>query len=141
MRTKQDGFTLIELMIVALIIMILAAIGIPNFIRIQDRAKEACVKSNMHTIQLAMEDFAVQTDGWYPDTGASTTPGGDTVADLCPDGNYPENPFTYAPTAVVWDGDPAASGLIGINPANTTTYIIKGYGKSVLLSLQLSPGF
>jgi prepilin-type N-terminal cleavage/methylation domain-containing protein len=140
MLRNQDGFTLIEMMIVALIIAILAAIGIPNFIRFQDNAKEAAVKKNMHTVQLAMEDFAIQMGGWYPDDGASTTPGGDTVEDLCPDGTYPENPFTYVPTVVVWDGDPVASGAIGINPANTTGYLIKGFGKTVMLTLQLTTG-
>jgi prepilin-type N-terminal cleavage/methylation domain-containing protein len=140
MLRNQDGFTLIEIMIVAVIIAILAAIGIPNFIRFQDNAKEASVKSNMHVLQLALEDFAVQSDGWYPDDGASTTPGGDTVEALCPDGTYPNNPFTHAPTAVGWDVDPAASGALGINPAINTWYVIKGFGKTAVLTLQLTTG-
>jgi type II secretion system protein G len=66
MRSRERGFTLIELMIVVVIIGILAAIAIPNFISMQDRAKEGATKSNMHTFQLAAEDYSVLNDGVYP---------------------------------------------------------------------------
>lgn len=62
---KHKGFTLIELMVVVVIIGILAAIAIPNFISMQRRAKEASVKNNMHTLQLAAEDFATLSEGVY----------------------------------------------------------------------------
>jgi prepilin-type N-terminal cleavage/methylation domain-containing protein len=140
-KTDQRGFTLVEIMIVCIIVGVLVAMGIPNFIQLQDRAREATVKTNMHMIQLAIEDFAVQTLGVYPDDGASATPAGQTVEDLCPFGVYPDNPFTHAATVVLWDADPAASGVIGINPATASEYTVKGFGKSFMLLLELSTGF
>ena len=140
MTADQRGFTLVEIMIVAIIISVLVAIGIPNFLQLKNRAMEASVKANMHILQLALEDYGVNTLGIYPDDGASTTPAGQTVEDICPDGAYPVNPFTGAPTVVSWDADPASPGEIGISPATTSDYLIKGHGSQVMLLLELSPG-
>lgn len=65
-RITQRGFTLIELLVVITIIGILAAIALPNYIKAKDKAKEAEVKANCHTIQIALERYATDHSGVYP---------------------------------------------------------------------------
>jgi len=63
---KRIGFTLIELLIVVAIIAILAAIAVPNFLEAQTRAKVSRVQSDMRSIAVALESYAVDGNGKYP---------------------------------------------------------------------------
>ena len=62
---NRKGFTLIELLIVVLIIAILAAIAIPNFMEFQTRAKVSRVKSDFRTLAVGLEAYCVD-EGTYP---------------------------------------------------------------------------
>ena len=59
---KQKGFSLIELLIVVAIILIIAAIAIPNLLRAKMAANEAAAVSNLHTIFTA--EAAYFAAGW-----------------------------------------------------------------------------
>jgi type II secretory pathway pseudopilin PulG len=62
----QSGFTLGELMVVIVIIEMLVTFTLPGFFKSRNKAREAEVKSNIHTIQIALERYAVDNCGVYP---------------------------------------------------------------------------
>ena len=131
---KTKGFTLIELMIVVVIIGILVSIAVPNFIRMQTNAKEAGVKSNSHAVQVAAEDFAVQSGGFYANNLADLTPAGETIIDILPQNQRLKNPFSHARTEPV-DGAAANPGETGYEPVvdaqgSNVGYIITGEGQT-----------
>jgi prepilin-type N-terminal cleavage/methylation domain-containing protein len=140
--SASSGFTLIELMIVVVIIGVLAAIAIPNFIAMQHRAKEGSTKTNMHTMQLAAEDYGVQNDGAYSSDA-------NAVVQLMPaaGANF-KNPFSGATGAsAAWEdrasysaAPTATAGLTSYADSSATTYNIKGQGKNAALAVILSAG-
>jgi type IV pilus assembly protein PilA len=65
MANSEEGFTLVELLVVMLIIGILAAIAIPAFFNQRDKAKDAGAKEMAHTAQVAMETYATDNGGNY----------------------------------------------------------------------------
>jgi prepilin-type N-terminal cleavage/methylation domain-containing protein len=132
---RSEGFTMIELAIVIMIIGILAVIVIPNYLKFAGRAKEALVRENMHCIQVGMEAFSVERLGVYPQP-----PDEPALLAMLPNGAYPRNPFTNAPSAVGWNADPAAPGEMGIFNLPGGGYTIKGYGTEALLTPPLTAG-
>ena len=65
---KQKGFSLIELLIVVAIILIIAAIAIPNLLRSRIAANEASAVGSIRTINTSEVTYA----STYPDVGFAT---------------------------------------------------------------------
>lgn len=58
-RSGERGFTLIELIIVMAIIAILVSIAVPIYARMVQRAKEAVLKEDLHTIRTAIDSYTI----------------------------------------------------------------------------------
>ena len=75
-RKNKGGFTLIEIMIVVLIIAILLAIAIPNFMRARETSRAKSCQANLRQIETAKEQCAMDNK-----LAADATPAKDALDD------------------------------------------------------------
>ena len=144
---RRNGFTLIELMIASVILAVLAAVAIPNYIRAEKRARESEVKSVEHALQVAVEDYKV-APGWEllkPSTAAELVV---VVASFLPNTiQNKRNPFNQTQTygtvgsGLVF-GLPGSVGQVGYQySSQTVSYtILAGGGDAGIIILTLGEG-
>lgn len=73
-RTRQMGFTLVEMLLVLVILAALAAVVVPKFAGRSKQAKVTAAQSQISNLEIALDSFEVD-NGFYPK-------GGDGLSDL-----------------------------------------------------------
>jgi prepilin-type N-terminal cleavage/methylation domain-containing protein len=72
---NRKGFTLIEVVIAAVVIGVLAAVAVPRLTASKDKAYIAAMKADLHTIAIFEEQYAAENHGQYfSGTATSDTP-------------------------------------------------------------------
>lgn len=114
----RDGFTLVELVVVVMIIGVLVAIAAPKMVNIMDDATDNAVRQSLSVVRDAIETYASQHNGNYP----SDVDEGQFKADLA---NYLRGPFPKSPVGTKTN-DVAMSGADPLLPDDTTGWMYNG---------------
>ncbi len=94
---RDEGFTLIELMVVVMIIAVLIAIAIPSFLGFRQSAQDRSAQSEVRNVLLAEKAYWLE-NGDYTQAGADIT--------------------AFEPNATI-NADPAAGVFIDLNGASS----------------------
>ncbi|MCA9403939.1 MAG: prepilin-type N-terminal cleavage/methylation domain-containing protein [Candidatus Omnitrophica bacterium] len=122
---RNQGFTLVEIMIVVAIIALLAAIAIPNLLRAKISANDALAQSTLRTLSTSSETYATANNGNYPLNMSSLTGANPAYLqeDFC-DG-VPRSGYIYGGCGAMTAGGYAFTATpVTIGTSGTTVYTV-----------------
>jgi type IV pilus assembly protein PilA len=128
MKRKQAGFSLIELLIVVAIILIIAAIAIPSFLRSKMAANESSAVQSVRDISTALAAYSIQYGSGFSSnlanlggSGTTATPTNALLLDsVVSSGTKDGFTFIYAVTGTDAQGN-ANAYTLNANPLNPGT--------------------
>ena len=118
-NARRSAFTLIEIMIVVLIIGILLAIAVPNFVRARESSRAKACVANLKQIDSAKEQYAM-------DNKLAAGAGAPNMTDLVGSANYIKNTPTCPASGTY------TIGAIGTDPSCSYNATAPSYAKHIL---------
>ena len=115
-RSARRGFTLVEIMIVVLIIGILLAIAVPNFIKARETSRSKSCVANLKQIEAAKEQWCMDNKQATTATPADT--------DLYGNTNYVKNTPACPSGGSYTIGDMATRPVCSIGTTTTPSHVL-----------------
>lgn len=99
LRQEEQGFTLVELVVVVVILGILAGVGIQQFGNVQERARESAHEANVKVLTSAAQMYALLTGVQSTETEEHTEEKNKLVPEYLAE--WPNSPWTDGPKYIV----------------------------------------